>query len=98
MGDQRHPGLPGGARPGLDELPFVGRDVVRPGGDLDRPGADAGLADTLGDLLYIDGSDVLDREVPEGMRNAFRLEVRAGRADDVHAALLRELGQKLDVA
>jgi hypothetical protein len=30
--------------------------------------------------------------------DAFRLEVRAGRAHDLHAALLRQLGEKLDVA
>ena len=32
------------------------------------------------------------------MRDAFGLEIRPGRADDLHAALLRQLGQELDVA
>ena len=36
----------------------------------------------FGDLLYIDGGDVLDRQVPERVSDALGLEVGAGRADD----------------
>ncbi len=68
------------------------------GRDLDRARPNAGLPHPFGDLLYIDGGDLLDREVPKGVRDSFRLEVRSGRTDDLHAAALPELRQELDVA
>ena len=52
--------------PAVHELPLVFGDLMRPGRDLDRPGPDSGVADPFGDLLYIDGGDLLDRQVAEG--------------------------------
>src|SRR6185369_11261850 len=79
--DQRHAGLTGSAGAGSHELALVLRDLVRAGRDLHRARADPGLTDPFGDLLYIDGGDLLDREVAERIGDAFRLEVRPRGAD-----------------
>ena len=72
--------------------------MVRTGRDLDQPGADAGLADSLGQLLLVDRGDVVERQVAEGVGEALLFEVGAGRADDAHARGLCDLGHELDVA
>src|SRR6185369_3542627 len=72
--------------------------AMRAGRDLDRARPDPGVADPLADLLYIDGGNVLDRELAKRVRDPFRLEVSPRRTDDSEPAPLRQLGQELDVA
>src|SRR5262245_60260027 len=89
MGDDRAPDFPRRSARGRHELSLVAADFGSARGDLDEAGADAGAADPFGELLYIDGRDLVDRQRAERIRQALVLLVRARGADDAHSRALR---------
>jgi hypothetical protein len=88
---------------GAQDVFLIRRDAADAGRHLDDAGADAGVADAVGELPHEELRHLAERVTPvlpelEVRRRALVLLVEARRADDVHAALLRDLGHELDVA
>src|SRR5439155_2661169 len=67
-------------------------------GDLDHPRLDPGGADAVLDLVHVELGDLLRRAHGPIPRDADLLVVEAGRAHDLHARPLRDLGEELGVA